>query len=269
MPAPTNTFPTPKLDAPFSSSGHRKGSREYNLASPSLRSSLDGRRAIAAEEAQKWWDKYLASEQQKRIASRPENVRNTEASIGLPSLDYLLDPSYRPSFMEEIGLGAEEGATRLGQLAAGVLATLGSKTAEDRRQMYQNRADILNAARGRMAGASDVPATMGGILNVGISRAPEYANPAGGPSLAAKGTNALWHAFRGFAPEQSLTQAALSAGSNLAGEKLEDVVTSGKGFVGNAAGTILEETGNKLVPDALREYLDSLFRRKKEPSTAP
>lgn len=263
MPAPTNTPPTPKLDAPFSSSSHRKGSREYNLSTPSLRNRLDGRRAIAAEEAQKWWDKYLAAEQQKRIDARPENVRNTERSIGLSDIGYLLGPSYQPSFMEEIGLGAEEGATRLGQLASGILASLGSKTAEDRRQMYQNRADILSAARNRIAGASDVPFTTGDVLNFGVSRIPEYVNPAGGASLAAKGTNALWHAFRGFAPEQSMTQAALSVGANLAGEKLEDAITFGKGVTGNLGGTVMEETGNKLVPAALRDYLDSLFREKK------
>ena len=60
-----------------------------------------------------------------------------------------------------------------------------------------------------------------------------------------------------------MTQAALSVGANLAGEKLEDAITFGKGVTGNLGGTVMEETGNKLVPAALRDYLDSLFREKK------
>lgn len=259
MPTP---FPTPNLDAPFSNAALRDKSGGVSTSSPTLRDSVARRRYFAAEEAQKWFDSWMREEQKKRVERRDQEVRSKEKELGLPSYDYLLDPKYRPGAVEELGLGVEEGITRLGQLAAGLASALGSDDAELRRKMYKDRASILEQARNRMLGGESKVPEAGDVLAFSIPRIPEYINPVAGASKLGQGANIAWHALRGYAPEQSLSDAAISAGANVAGERLEDLVTKGKGLIGNAAGTAIEESAQQVLPSDLRKYLDTLFAKK-------
>lgn len=74
--------------------------------------------------------------------------------------------------------------------------------------------------------------------------------------MAAKGLNALWHGVRGYLPAHSGTDAFISASGSVVGEKLEDLVTHGKGLVGNVTGATVEE-GLQWAKNQVQEFMSS------------
>jgi hypothetical protein len=162
-----------------------------------------------------------------------------EKELGLKPLTYMM--SGKPSTdLDEALVGAEQGVTGIGQLAAGVGSVVGVPGSDIRRRMYKERADVMSDYRGRR----DQGVTVGDVANKAIAMIPEVYNPVNKPGLAAKGANAIWHAMRGYLPNKSLQDAAVSSASSVIGEKAEDLVTRGKGLVGNTVGATTEELYN-------------------------
>jgi hypothetical protein len=197
------------------------------------------------QEALNWLDDWIKKENIKRelLGRSPESIQ-MEKDLGLKPLTYMMsgNPS---SQMEELMAGLYQGGTGIGQLMAGLGSVVGVPDSENRRKMYKERADVIADYRAR-SNPNNVGISPGDIANRAIAWIPEVYNPVNKPGLAAKSANAIWQAIRGYLPNKSLEDAAVSAGSSVLGEKAEDLITKGKGFVGNTVGAAVEEAYNRL-----------------------
>jgi hypothetical protein len=201
------------------------------------------------QEALNWLDDWIKREnlKQELLRRSPESLQ-MEKNLGLKPLTYMM--TGKPSSqMEELRAGFDQGLNSLKQLAAGAGSYVGIPGAEDARKMHKERDAVISAYRAR-SNPNNIGLSPGDIANTAIAYSPNYINPAsiGGAlrPIVARGANAIWHAIRGYLPNKSLKDAAVAAGSSVIGEKSEDLVTKGKGLVGNTIGTAVEEAYNRL-----------------------
>lgn len=191
--------------------------------------------------AKKWLDGWQDRENEKAEAARPTNLVQEEKKLRLPSLKQM-HGSKPKSQWEEAKVGLDEGLTRIGQTVAGLGAMVGVPGSETRRELYGERAATMNAYRKR--GAPSEGYSGGDIVSAAVKEAPEWVNPFSAPGKVAKVGNAAYHAARGYAPEKSVMDGAIASVSNVIGEKAEDLVTRGKGLVGNIAGSVTEKAAS-------------------------
>ncbi len=190
-----------------------------------------------------WWNSLVQKEREKIESQKREAALIAlEKELGLPPVTYMM--TGKPSSKwEEFSVGTQKGLTHLGQMAAGIGSIFGLSGAEERRKMYQERLDAMNNYLSRY-NPDNVGITPGDIASRSIQLVPEFFNPTNKPGNLAKSANAVWHAIRGYAPNKSIEDAAVAAGASALGERAEDVVTKGKGLVGNTVGALSEELYN-------------------------
>jgi hypothetical protein len=193
--------------------------------------------------AKKWFDGWEQRQQDREEAKRDPEVVSEEKRLGLPSLKHLRTGKPQGQW-EETKIGIEEGFTRIGQTAAGLGSMVGVPGSETRRKMYADRAETLKSFRRRDAPKEGLSG--GDIANGVITQIPEWINPLSKPGQVTKVGNAVYHAGRSYAPDKSLADAAVGASSNVVGEKAEDLLTRGKGLVGNLVGSLTEKGANYL-----------------------
>lgn len=192
-----------------------------------------------------WWNSFVRKNQERLEGEkRSKESLAQEKELGLAPLTYMMDGK-PASTMEELGVGLNQGLTGLGQLVAGVGSMIGVPGSEARRNMYRERGEVMSEYRKRF-NPENIGLTPGDVTNRSIQFVPELYNPVNKPGLVAKGANAIWHAMRGYLPNKSLKDAAVSSVSSALGEKAEDLVTKGKGLVGNTVGALSEEMYNYL-----------------------
>lgn len=197
--------------------------------------------------ARKWFDDWEKRTGEKKEESRDSSLRAEEAKLGLPSVKHMHTGKPKGQ-LEELKVGFDEGITRLGQTAAGVGALVNFPGSETRRRLYKERADIMSKYRKR-SNESNTGISGGDIVSGAIGLVPEVINPFNKPTKIAKIGNAAYHAARSYAPDKSVVDAAIGSAANIAGEKVEDLVTYGKGLVGNVVGNVLEKTAGYLKPE--------------------
>jgi hypothetical protein len=153
---------------------------------------------------------------------------------------------------------------------AGILGSVPSP-AQDKfklqRDILKNRQEIL---RQYLANSSEEEVTPGSSISKAAEISGELLNPAG----KAKYLNAAWHGMRGLSDQDRLSDAAVAAGSNLAGEAIEDSLSGVLkkkfpalasaasrvpgikklvGLPGNiVGGTVLEPAANNLLDEYVR-----------------
>lgn len=230
---------TPSMDQLANIAKYEYERQRGNFNRPSI---LPNSGNYRQEEFINWWNNLVKDYQINQEAlTRSKEALDMEKELGLRPLTSMM--SGKPSSdLDEAIIGAEQGGTGIGQLMAGLGSVVGVPGSEIRRKMYKERADVMSDYRGRR----NPGITVGDVANKAIIMLPEVYNPVNKPGLAAKSANAIWQAIRGYLPNKSLEDAAVSAGSSVLGEKAEDLATKGKGFIGNTVGASLEEAYNRL-----------------------
>lgn len=198
-----------------------------------------------------------------------------EKRNGRESIDYMLDSTKRPKNgpIENMKLGFQSGVERLRQSVAGAASALGRKgsqfqtDAEQERIHHKTRADILDRYRGRDEAAKRmvtkekplftvgghkfrvpaIPYSPGSIASAAVNSAPEVINPLAKIKKVGKVLDVVYHGLRGYAPDHDKKKALLSAFGHVAGEKAEDLLTHGKGLIGNVSGSVAEQSGSNMV----------------------
>ncbi len=213
-----------------------------NIADPTAGKGLKFRGDnLTAEQREKyrraldWSHQESAAYEGNRIARG--KAAETEERLGLEDFTPYERANAGPQGVSaEISAGVKKGMTRLGQTAAGIAAMLPGKygeEAEQRRRMYQQRGEILDRYLQKSA------AKTGGGAGKGVSRSIEFLSDLVNPATKSKKAMGAWHLLRGYAPEKSVSDAIISLGSNVAGEKIEDLTQSGN-MTGNVIGGLLE-----------------------------
>jgi hypothetical protein len=218
--------------------------RDQRTISAAVSDSRASRLPADPEAAQRWLKQWEDKEADKAEAGRDPKLVAEEKRLGLPSIKHL-HHGVPESQWDETKVGFDEGLTRIGQTVAGLGDMVGVPGSGTRRDLYGERADVMQSYRERQP-RGDGGISGGDILATGISEAPGFFNPLNKPGKLTQVGNAIWHGIRGYAPEQSLADAAVALSSNMVGEKVEDFVSRGKGLVGNVVGTVFEKGANHL-----------------------
>jgi hypothetical protein len=202
------------------------------------------RSGSADSDFNQWFQGLQKKELERDIANRPAGHQQMEKDMGLtPSSERMV--GYPKTILEDAKAGFDEGVTQIGKTAAGLGSYIPGnvgKEFEKRRQLYDERGQIIADYRARSPVNNASLITPGGLAKTAVTTIPEVFNPVNKPGMAAKVANAAWHGARGYLPDKSLKDAAISSISSVVGEKTEDLVTRGKGLVGNTVGA-LTETG--------------------------
>ncbi len=213
------------------------------------------RTGSAAGDFNQWFKRLQKKELEKDIAKRPAGHEQLEKDMGLtPSAERMT--GYPKTGWEDMKAGLDEGITHIGKTAAGFGSFLPGKVgkeAEKRRQLYDERGQIIEDYRARSPLNKAALVTPGGLVKKAVSIIPEVFNPVNKPGMVAKAVNAAWHGARGYLPDKSLKDAAISSLSSVVGEKAEDLVTKGKGLVGNTVGAVTENVVQRSVPYVVGE----------------
>lgn len=236
----------PKIDSLESVS--RKGSLQNGIdTNPRPRS--------ADSDFNKWFQGLQKRELESEIANRPAGHQQMEQDMGLtPSSERMT--GYPKTGWEDAKAGFDEGVTQIGKTAAALGSWLPGnvgKEYEKRRQLYDERGQIIADYRARSPVNKAAYVTPGGLAKTAVTTIPELFNPVNKPGMVAKGVNATWHAARGYLPDKSPKDAAISSLSSIVGEKAEDLVTKGKGLVGNTVGTLTENVAQRSQPYVVGE----------------
>lgn len=224
-----------------------------NIADPMVGKGLKFRGDnFTAEQRQKyrraldWSHQESAAYEGNRIARG--KAAETEERLGLEDFTPYERANAGPQGVSaEISAGVKKGMTRLGQTAAGIASLLPGKYGEEadqRRRMYKQRGEILDRYLQKSA------AETGGGAGKGVSRSIEFLSDLVNPATKSKKAMGAWHLLRGYAPEKSASDAVISLGSNVAGEKIEDLTQAGN-MTGNVIGGVLEN-GLQWVKDQFR-----------------
>jgi len=239
--APSLPFGPPVVPAMDSlESVSKKGSLQYGINPNSRTGSADSN-------FDQWFQGLQKRELQTDIANRPAGHQQMEQDTGLASLSDRMT-GYPKTAWEDVKAGFDEGITHIGKTAAALGSWLPGnvgKEYEKRRQLYDERGQIIADYRSRSPVNKAAPITPGGLVKKVVTTIPEVFNPVNKPGMAAKAVNAAWHAARGYLPDKSLQDAAISSMSSIAGEKAEDLITKGKGLVGNTVGALTESAAQR------------------------
>jgi hypothetical protein len=168
-------------------------------------------------------------------------------------------------------LDALYGTAAMGAGMLGLIPAPAQDKFKLQRDILKNRQEIL---RQYLANSNEEAVTPGSVISKAADISGELLNPAG----KFKYLNALWHALRAAADKNKVSDAAVAAGSNLAGEAIEDSATGIlkkkfpaaaaylsklpffkklAGLPGNVVGgTVLEPAANSAV-----EYLTSFAKK--------
>lgn len=196
------------------------------------------------ERVKNWFDGWVEREKvKKELESRDANLMALERRMGLSPVTGFMTGKPKSQF-DELKAGFNEGLTGIGKLVAGLESMAGLPEAEDRRRMYDERMNIIRDYRLRGRPDSGDGLSYGDVANAGIALVPDLYNPLSKPGMVSKAGNALWHFARGYAPDKSIQNGVISSGSNLIGEKAEELITRGRGFVGNIVGQGIERLAN-------------------------
>jgi len=182
-------------------------------------------------------------------------------------------------YSDHMVAGLRLAGEKIGQTAAGLGAMVGVPGSEERRQQYERNAQTLAGYMNRDPNIStnSVTGTPGELLGNVLAFIPELYNPASKMALPAKGANLLsklahkvsqydtplnttYHGLMGYAPEQSVKDAAFSGGSHPVGEMIERKLTKGRGIPGQPVGVVLEK--------GLPQVLDWLSQPSQAPSAS-
>jgi len=194
-------------------------------------------------------DRLNDEDLKKAKQARPEGNADFEKKMGLDDSTRKLTGKPK-NWKDELDAGVDEGSMRIGQMAAGLSSLMPGKfgnDAEKRRVLYKDRADIDNAFRNRGAPKKAWNSfSPGDVATTTIQHVPDVLNPVNKAGAAAKVANGLWHGVRGYTSNKDVGEALSSAAGSVIGEKADDLVTHGKGIVGNAAGALAEAGLDKL-----------------------
>jgi hypothetical protein len=208
------------------------------------------------------------------FSRRPNWANEGEIEMGLDPNTMLPFYGSKKDGWLDLKAGALDALYGTAAMGAGMLGMVPSPSKEKfetQQGILKNRQDIL---RQYMAFSNNEKVSPGSVISKAADISGDLLNPAG----KFKYLNALWHALRAAAGEKKVSDAFIAAGSNLAGEAIEDSATGIlkkkfpaaaaylsklpffkklAGLPGNVVGgTVLEPAANSAV-----EYLTSFAKK--------
>lgn len=187
---------------------------------------------------------------QSRSVPQPVRVRKSSKPAPAPKPKEK-DPEVPQTAVDAMLMGLEDAKLNLqktGQRAMNSIQGSKIQNSEEILNRLDKRQEAVNEARDQFYGGDGI----GGYLTEAAVRLPgNMINTAAdviGPTKKMAAVNAAYHTGRKYAETGSARQALVAGASNLAGEKVEDVLGRlpfmPKNLAGNAVGTVMERAAN-------------------------
>jgi hypothetical protein len=206
------------------------------------------------------------------FSKRSDALNEAEIAMGLDPKTMLPFYGHQKDRWSDLKAGALDALYGTAVTGAGMLGSVPSPAQEKfklQRDILKNRQEIL---RQYLANSSEEAVTPGSAISKAAEISGELLNPAG----KAKYLNAAWHGMRGLSDQDRLSDAAVAAGSNLAGEAIEDSATgilkkkfpaaaaylSKLPFFKKLAGLPGNVVGGTVLEPAANNFLDEYIRSK-------
>jgi hypothetical protein len=206
------------------------------------------------------------------FSKRSDALNEAEIAMGLDPKTMLPFYGHQKDRWSDLKAGALDALYGTAATGAGMLGSVPSPAQEKfklQRDILKNRQKIL---RQYLASSNEEAVTPGSSISKAAEISGELLNPAG----KAKYLNAAWHGMRGLSDQDRLSDAAVAAGSNLAGEAIESSATgilkkkfpaaaaylSKLPFFKKLAGLPGNVVGGTVLEPAANNFLDEYIRSK-------